>query len=613
MSYFEDKIKKLQSLLEVSKLLNSSKNMNEILSSLLEKSIELVDAADAGTIFIYNKDIKKLEAAATVGYDSYSMNNKLLPGESISGITFLNNKTTFINGSDGVKQAMSTLSEENRSNLEKSLKTTINNSEIYGSICSPLIYKEDCIGVIIINNIKNRAQFDPDDVALIEAISAQATIAIINAGNFEKELRNNKIMEKYGKLQEEEKKIYQYSSSLHEKFTNMILNGANVGDILIELSSLLNRDVFIIDIFNNIDYYNFKYYTGLETINELIEDFIVNLSKTKKVTYFHPDTKLYMNFFPVLVNINILGWLCIVSDNNHYSELDKITIEVGRTMLSLELLKIKELSSIEQAFKGDFFDNLILNNNREYLIKCAKKYKFNFNSKHKIIIFEIKANESTQRQITNNIELTRYIEQYYNVISEAAGRSLQNPISFIKGNNIIIIIEENGNEKKNIKKLLDKVVSIDNRHISRSKIKITAAVSDIIHCADDFKPAYFATQQVIRMLDNMGGENLYLFYEDLELRKLLLNNPKEDLERFLSITLGPLIEYQKDMKEYLNTLKIYIQSNGNWTYSKDYLHIHGNTLSYRLNRIMSILNVDLNDYNARLKIQVAFEIYDLLK
>lgn len=261
MNNLENKIIKLEELLEISKLLNSSRNTDEILTSLLEKSIELVEGADTGFIFIYNKDNGMLETRASVGYDSFLMNDKMLPGESISGITFLNKKTTFINDSEEVKQAMSTMSNENKASLEKSLRTTIDESEIYGCISCPLIYKEDCIGVIIINNLYNRAPLTFEDVILIEAVSVQATIAIINAQNYEKEIKNNKIIEEYGKIQEREKKKYQYSSNLHDKFINMIINGADISDIVVELSGLLRRDIFILDVFNNINYYS-----GLATL-----------------------------------------------------------------------------------------------------------------------------------------------------------------------------------------------------------------------------------------------------------------------------------------------------------------------------------------------------------
>ena len=68
-----------------------------------------------------------------------------------------------------------------------------------------------------------------------------------------------------------------------------------------------------------------------------------------------------------------------------------------------------------------------------------------------------------------------------------------------------------------------------------------------------------------------------------------------------------------DAKEVdlFDTLKMYIVTNGNWTLTKDSLHIHGNTLTYRINRLKEILGCDFNEYRERFKIQIALEILDI--
>ena len=66
--------------------------------------------------------------------------------------------------------------------------------------------------------------------------------------------------------------------------------------------------------------------------------------------------------------------------------------------------------------------------------------------------------------------------------------------------------------------------------------------------------------------------------------------------------LGPLLEYNlTSRRDLFETLRVYILSNGNWTKTKDTLLIHGNTLSYRLNRLMEILNIDFQNYYRAVK------------
>jgi sugar diacid utilization regulator len=618
MSDTEKRISKLEAVLEASKILNSSKNADEILDLLLRKSLDLIKGGDTGIIFIYNENNNLLEVRSYVALGNSITDIKIKPGESITGRAFLNQKAGFYKNEDEVREALMTMSTENMANLAKSLKNTIENTKIYGSICCPLMYKENCIGAIVIDNLNNNAQITEDDVSILEAISVQATIAIINAENYKKELQNNEALEKYSRLLEKERNKYKFSADLHIKFTEMVLNGSNIKDILFEVSSLLHHDVFLIDIFYNINFYEFNYLTDIETIISEKSNFISYLSKNRYSSYFDYNVNLHFYFYPIIVNKEVLGWLGIASDNDSYTEIDRIIIEKGLNILALELIKISELSSIEQSMKGDFLDNLIHNENKEYLIKCAENYKFRLNKKHQIIIIEIKAEENLSNQQKVNLELNRYIKYFYEIINKEVSKTLQNSITLIKGNNnIVIIAEEVENIKEKIRSFLDKIIDICSKHYvsinNKYKIAFKAGVSGLINGIDDFKTAYLNTLQIIKIADSQEHNfNSYIFFEDLQLEMLLLNNTKETLSQFMLNTLGSLLENQDNSKDLLNTLKIYVQSNGNWTYTKNYLHIHGNTLSYRLRRIKDLLNIDINDYKERLRIQIAFEIYDLL-
>lgn len=617
MGELQTRVDKLQAVLEASKLLNSSKNMEEILDFLLHKSLELIQGGDTGMIFIYNENSKLLEVKAYAALDNSILNLKLMPGESMTGVAFSSKKTGYYKNEEEARPAMMSMRPENMALLEGvfNFNYSYANTKVYGSICCPLIYKGDCLGVIVIDNMNNHAEITEQDVFILEAISVQAAIAIINARNYEKELKNTDALEKYSKLLEEERNKYQYSANIHSKFTEMVLNGADIKEILLEVSVILKKDVFMIDRFHNIENYNFKYFTEVETIQN--SSYTKYLSNAKPVDYFSREMGLYLYFHPIIVNRKNLGWLTVVSDNNHHSDLEIITIEKGANILAIELLKINELSNMEQALKGDFLDNLIQNQNKEYLIKCGKNYKFRFHKNHRIIIIELKDTGNLTKSEKDELEFKSVVKYHYHIVNNLISAAFPNSISLIKGNKIVSVIEEKENNKKNIKAFLDKVMSkrivLNGVFANESTINIRAGISSIIQSTEDFKQAYDNTQKVLQILESSENRgNHYLFYEDLKIDMLLLNNSRETLKKFVMDTLGTLIDGENKSRDLLITLKVYIQSNGNWTYAKDSLHIHGNTLSYRLKRITDLLKVDINIYKERLGIQLALEIYDIL-
>lgn len=606
-------IDRLQVILEASKLLNSTQDINYILNFLLKKSMEIINNGDTGVIFLYSKEKGVLVPKFYIGFHESIKDIRLLPGESMTGLAFKQQETVFLNKIDTIKKTMSTMRKQNEIIVDKSLR--IKSNELKSSICCPLMYRKECIGVIVIDNFDGQSAFTQDDVDFLEAISAQAAVAIINAQNYKKEIENNKELEKYNKLLEDEKNRYQYSTNLHNKFSKMVLNGCSIEDILSDLASMIKRDVFVIDLFYNITSSSLNYFIDIDVIQKQEANINKHLNDHNKTRWFDETKALYYLFYPIIVNLDTLGWICIVSKDYSLPERDNITIEKGTTIIALEHLKLNELNDLEQTLKGDFLDGLLKNQDKDYLKKCSQKYNFDFNDKCQLIILEILKDSSFLSSENCEKIFIRYMKYYYKTIAIKTKHFFSNSIVLIKDQKIIIIFKtDESSNKKNIELFLDELKNNNSVFLNRyEKINFKAGISNIINNLNEFRQSFYNTIQALNMAINSKKNVSYLFYEDLEIKKFLLKNDSTELKDFVDRNLGALINYPKISKnEFIKTLEVYLRSNGNWTYTKDYLHIHGNTLSYRLNKIMHILNVDLNNYNQRLKLQIAFEILDLL-
>lgn len=100
------------------------------------------------------------------------------------------------------------------------------------------------------------------------------------------------------------------------------------------------------------------------------------------------------------------------------------------------------------------------------------------------------------------------------------------------------------------------------------------------------------------------------YFGDLEfyqLLTLLRNNMESD--RFFRRTLGRLIEHDEAHNaELVQTLEGFFACHGNASRTADRLHIHRNTLTYRLERIAEITQLDLDDPDARFSLQLALKL-----
>ncbi len=105
------------------------------------------------------------------------------------------------------------------------------------------------------------------------------------------------------------------------------------------------------------------------------------------------------------------------------------------------------------------------------------------------------------------------------------------------------------------------------------------------------------------------------YFGDLGLYKLLTtlsHNP--EAARHFRKTIQPLLEHdERRGSELVATLAAFFHCHGNLSQTAARLHIHRNTLAYRLDQIASITRLDLNDPDARFALQLALKLHPILK
>ena len=94
------------------------------------------------------------------------------------------------------------------------------------------------------------------------------------------------------------------------------------------------------------------------------------------------------------------------------------------------------------------------------------------------------------------------------------------------------------------------------------------------------------------------------------LLSLLIGSP--ELTKFYYETLGELAEETPQNTEFLATLDAFFEEHGNLTRTAKRLHIHRNTLLYRMDRIREISGLDLDNPETRLAVHLALRIRRIL-
>lgn len=110
-------------------------------------------------------------------------------------------------------------------------------------------------------------------------------------------------------------------------------------------------------------------------------------------------------------------------------------------------------------------------------------------------------------------------------------------------------------------------------------------------------------------------ESRMYYYEDFYLPSILTPRIEQmPLNNFLSPVITKITDYDKKYStDFLSTLYTYVKHLRNTGKTAEELHIHRNSLLYRINRIEEITNSSIEDYETFLHLAISFYMMDYIK
>src|SRR5581483_139963 len=124
---------------------------------------------------------------------------------------------------------------------------------------------------------------------------------------------------------------------------------------------------------------------------------------------------------------------------------------------------------------------------------------------------------------------------------------------------------------------------------------------------------YREAEEALHIGQELLGGSRTTYFGDLGIRRLLFPlRDSPELRTFYAEYLGALESYdERHGTELIRTLEGFFAHHGNHVRAAEALHLHRNTLLYRLARIQAISGLDLDDAEVRLAAQVALRLRPL--
>jgi sugar diacid utilization regulator len=143
---------------------------------------------------------------------------------------------------------------------------------------------------------------------------------------------------------------------------------------------------------------------------------------------------------------------------------------------------------------------------------------------------------------------------------------------------------------------------------------LAVGMSGVRSGAAHLSRAYDEARRTVDAATRLRRHGTVVTFDGLGIHRLLLQVADVDeLRRFADDVLGPLRRYdQLHGSQLVETLAAFFEDGPGLRRMADRLHVHPNTVTYRLRRITEIADLDLDHHRDRLSTQVALTILEIL-
>ncbi|ARD47976.1 CdaR family transcriptional regulator [Sporosarcina sp. P33] len=334
--------------------------------------------------------------------------------------------------------------------------------------------------------------------------------------------------------------------------------------------------------------------------------FLRNAFCSEKEPYVSPAV-LHVNkehsysLIPILLHEKAAAYLLIPKVYNERDHLDLVAIEQAKNILSLKFTQEHTSMEVENRLRLDFVHDLLLGlETEEDLIRRGRYLKISFQHPRQVIMLNPK-----NRLDTEHIDSKR-LTQIAEKLQYELGFSKMH-LCTIHGTKLIIIAPVGETDQ-----LTSNILSYFEDHYPT--VDISIGVSNAVTEVSDYTTGYNEAKRASQFVELIGGNKRVLYYNDLGVVGLLFESADyASIIEFKDKYLGKLLHYEGQNKsDLLLSLQVFLDNESAYQASATQLHVHYNTLRYRIERVEEIIQLDLSNAQNRLNLQIALTIHQLV-
>jgi DNA-binding PucR family transcriptional regulator len=462
----------------------------------------------------------------------------------------------------------------------------------------PLNLREQVIGVLFAANRRVRP-FAPHEVALLQSLASHAAVAIENARLFEdvqQALRD--LNEASAKVQAHSAAVEQ-AATAHERFLAAVVSGGGIAEVAQAVVTTLGGALLVVDVQGRVlsaagdgdELHRLAVEQGsvprAAKGGPELRQALAAVEAARRTSRVEVGTGLApRRVAAISAGPESLGAL-VVAEAVPLDDAAVRTLERAALVTALVLLNQRQLAEAEQRVRGELLGDLLTGQQRdaESLQARASLLGVDLTEEHAVVVAIVP--ERLRRRAGS---------------VAAAFATAHNGLGGELDGQLVLV--------------LPKLAAAEAARLAAQRltlaldVRVTAGAQSPVRIPEGLISAHADAARCARLLVALGREGEGAAVEELGVFSLLLGQADpQDLDRFISRTIGPVLAYDEQRgSQLLETLDAYFGHGRNVTRTAEALHVHVNTLYQRLERVTQLLGHDWQSSDEALQVHLAVRL-----
>jgi GAF domain-containing protein/sugar diacid utilization regulator len=447
----------------------------------------------------------------------------------------------------------------------------------------PLLVGQEVIGVLFAADRTERP-FEPDEVALLSAFADHAAIALNNARLYDESRSALKQLQAAYLTIERQVAIMERAQSVHESLTHVVLKGGGADEIARLLVDHLQGAVTVFDRSGAVVA---RCSLDPDIAQQPSDDAVEQARRSGRWATTTDSTGRWHSAATVQAGDTYLGAV-LLTRAEEPTPVDIRTVERAAQIMGLLILKDTAVAEAEERVRGELLTELLVSAPPVGPAQRARAHARGVDVASLNVV--VVAMSETRSASDVGRRLRALSSEWNGLAGEHRGRA-----TLLAAASEPALVAETVHAR--LRKELGSAVRV-----------VAERVAD-----DNWGRAFELANRCCDLMRNLGVTDRGSTAERYAMFALLFDTDRaQDLDRFVTDTLGPLLVYDvRRSTQLVVTLSSYFANSGNLTRTAKALQVHMNTLLKRLDRVEGVLGEDWRAPDRALQLQVALRLHDL--